>query len=159
MPRLRIEDVLADADEFGLLAVETRATTAVGGEVGQVLGELERFITTNGRPPSSYAGTPIAERILATKAKRLSGDPAIGALLLPVEPIPPNSVDDILGDDLLDVTAGGRGGLLVAGHGVCGCAARHHSAFWSKIRPRANHDSAFARLEVVVTPISLDSSA
>jgi T5orf172 domain len=102
MPRLRIEDVLADADEFGLLAVETRATTAVGGEVGQVLGELERFIAVNGRPPSSDAGTPIAERILATKAKRLSGDPAIGALLLPVEPIPPNSVDDILGDDLLD---------------------------------------------------------
>lgn len=102
MARLRIEEVLADADEFGLLAVETRATTAVGGEVGQVLGELERFIASNGRPPSSEAGTAIAERLLATKAKRLSADSAIGALLLPVEPKPPASVDDILGDDLLD---------------------------------------------------------
>jgi len=102
MPRLRIEDVFADTDEFGLLALETRTTSVLGGEVGQVRGELERFLAINDRPPSSEAGTPIAERLLATKAKRLSGDPTIGALLLPVDPSPPTSVEEILDDDLLD---------------------------------------------------------
>lgn len=101
MPRPSLDDVLGSDDEFGLLAVEARPIAAVGGETGQVLGELERFVTANGRPPSSEPGTPIAERILATKAKRLSGNPEIGALLLPAEPVPPASVDDIFDDDLL----------------------------------------------------------
>ena len=102
MPRLSIDDVLGGDDAFGLLAVDARPSATVGGETGQVLAELERFVLTNGRPPSGEPGTPIAERILATKAKRLSGNAAIGALLLRPEPKPPTSVEDILGDDLLD---------------------------------------------------------
>ena len=101
MPRPNLDDVLGGADEFGLLDVDARPASTANGETGQVLAELERFVAQNGRPPSSEPGTPIAERILATKAKRLSQDPAIGALLLPVEPVPPSSIDDILDDDLL----------------------------------------------------------
>lgn len=101
MPRPSLDDVLAGDDEFGLLAVEARPATTIGGEVGQVLAELERFVGVYGRPPSVEPGTPIAERLLATRAKRLSVDPAIGALLQPREPTPPTSVDEILDDDLL----------------------------------------------------------
>lgn len=101
MPRPTLDDVLGGDDAFGLLAVDARPVAAVGGELGQVLGELQRFVAANARPPSPDPGTPIAERILATKAKRLSGDPAIGALLQPVDPTPPTSVDDIFDDDLL----------------------------------------------------------
>jgi len=63
---------------------------------------LERFVSANGRPPSADTGSPIAERILATRAKRLSDDLEIGALLQPMEPIVPATVDEILGDDLLE---------------------------------------------------------
>lgn len=101
MPRPSLDDVLGADDTFGLLEVDSRPSVAVGGEAGQVLTELERFVAANGRPPSSEPGTPITERILATKAKRLSGDLAIGALLQPAAPTPPASVDDIFGDELL----------------------------------------------------------
>ena len=102
MPRPSLDDVLGGDDEFGLLDVDVRPTATAGGETAQVLAELERFVADHGRPPSGEPGTPIAERILATKAKRLSDDAAIGAMLLPKEPEPPASVDDILNDEMLD---------------------------------------------------------
>lgn len=102
MPRPRLDDILASEDEFGLLAVDARPNFTGGGEVAHVLAELERFVADHGRPPSSEPGTPIAERILATKGRRLSEDAAIGSLLQPIEPAPPATVDDILDDDLLD---------------------------------------------------------
>lgn len=102
MPRLKIEDVLSGNDEFGLLAADPRPVTSATSETGQVHGALDCFVAANGRPPSSEPGAPIAERILATKAKRLSTNAAIGALLQRVEPKPPASIDDILGDDLLE---------------------------------------------------------
>jgi hypothetical protein len=101
MPRPSLDDVLGSGDEFGLLDVDARPVASGGGEAAQVLTELQHFVAGNGRPPSIEPGTPIAERLLATKAKRLSGDPAIGALLMPIEPQPPASIDDILDDDLL----------------------------------------------------------
>lgn len=101
MPRPSLDDVLAGDDAFGLLAVDARPAAATGGEAAQVTAELERFVAAHGRPPSTEPGTPIAERLLATKAKRLSGDPVIGGMLQPKEPTPPASVDDILDDDLL----------------------------------------------------------
>jgi hypothetical protein len=102
MPRPSLEEVLRGDDEFGLLQVDSRPQATTGGEVAQTLAELQSFVAQNGRPPSLAEGSPIAERILATKAKRLSDDPDIGALLQPIEPIAPKSVDDILGDELLD---------------------------------------------------------
>lgn len=105
MPRPSIDDVLASDDEFGLLDVDVRGTATAGGETAQVLSELERFVADNGRPPSGEPGSPIAERLLATKAKRLSGDAAIGAMLLPREPDPPASVEDILSDEMLEEDA------------------------------------------------------
>ena len=101
MPRPSLDDVLGSGDEFGLLDVDVRPVASGGGEAAQVLTELQHFVSVNGKPPSIEPGTPIAERLLATKAKRLSGDPAIGALLMPIEPQPPASIDDILDDDLL----------------------------------------------------------
>ncbi|WP_294138251.1 GIY-YIG nuclease family protein [Sphingomonas sp.] len=102
MARPSLDEVLRGDDEFGLLDVDVRPATTAGGEVAQVIAELERFVADNARPPSGEPGTPIAERILATKAKRLSGDPIIGAFLQPKEPEPPASVEDILDDELLD---------------------------------------------------------
>lgn len=102
MPRPSLDEVLGSDDEFGLLEVDVRPAAMAGGETAQVIAELERFVGNTGRPPSSEPGTPIAERILATKAKRLSGNPAIGALLIPKEPEPPASIDAILGDELLE---------------------------------------------------------
>lgn len=102
MPRPSLDEVLAGDDEFGLLQVDSRHQAVAGGEAAQVLIELERFVSVNRRPPSSDPGSPIAERILATKAKRLSDDLEIGALLQPIEPVVPATVDEILGDELLE---------------------------------------------------------
>jgi hypothetical protein len=102
VPRPSLNDVLGGDDAFGLLEVDMRPSTSSGGETAQVLGEIEQFVANHRRPPSGEPGTPIAERILATKAKRLSSEPAIGALLQLKEPEPPATVDEILDDELLD---------------------------------------------------------
>ena len=103
MGRPTLDEVLAAEDEWGLLDVAPLQATAGGGELAEVTDEVRAFVEANGRPPDRDNGRPFAERLLATKAQRLAAEDAtLGALLQPVDPQAPESLDDILDDELLD---------------------------------------------------------
>lgn len=103
MGRPTLDEVLGAEDEWGLLDVAPLQAKTGGGELAEVTEDVRAFVAENGRPPDLNNGRPFAERLLATKAQRLAAeDKTLGALLQPVDVQTPDTLDDILDDELLD---------------------------------------------------------
>lgn len=101
MARPTLDEVLAEADPFGLLDVAPPLVAGAGGQDAQILAELRGFIERHGRPPRIDADAPFQERLLATHAKRLAAkDPAVGALLVDLPAEPPKTIDEIADDEM-----------------------------------------------------------
>ncbi|MGR9244960.1 GIY-YIG nuclease family protein [Rhizobium leguminosarum] len=122
MPRPTLEEIFAEPDEFGLLAVKLKPRAAASGNNGvSIMKDVTRFYEEHGRLPDANAANheemrlgTIWERLVKAPTDELRQADRFGLLNLKekaaqvswrdeVEEDIPDSLDDIFADDGLDV--------------------------------------------------------
>lgn len=85
MPRLTLEDVLNDEDDFGLLELKPQKTIRTAAEDRAISGfeEINCFIDKHGHPPSTSHGATSQEKQLARRLNALRSNAYMREVLLP----------------------------------------------------------------------------